>query len=155
MSDPGRPQTASGAHVLGSDPGPDAARPDVSDVSVGQAVGNVLDGVTTLVHQEIELAKAEVRSEAKRAAKGVGMLVAAGLAGFFLLLFLSLWLMFAIENLLGGIAWAALVVTLLWGVAAAVLASRGRRELSQVNPKPEQTVQSLKEDVQWAKNPRT
>lgn len=151
MTDPGYTQTPSGSHSLGADP----SHPDVSNVSVGQIVGEVLGDLSTLMRQEIELAKAEVRAEAKKAGKGVGMLGAAGLAGYFVLLFASLTLMFVLDNLLGGLGWSALVVTLLWGVAAAVLASRGRRELSQVNPKPEQTMQTLKEDVQWAKNPRT
>ncbi len=150
--------------MLGADP--QAARPDaggdytgsfgetprpVEDVSVGQIVGEVIADFSTLMRQEIELAKAEVKAEAKKSGKGAGMLGAAGLAGYFLLLFLSLTLMFLLDLFLP-LVLAALLVAVLWGGTAAVLAGRGRKALRDVNPKPEQTIQTLKEDVQWAKN---
>ncbi len=108
-------------------------------------ISEVTKDFSTLMRQELALAKAEMKVEAAKAGKGAGMLGAAGLAGYFLLLFLSLALMWAIGDLLGHIAWGALVVALLWGIAAAVLASMGRKKLQQVNPKPERTVETLQE----------
>ena len=127
--------------------------PDVSQHSVGELVGQVANDLSTLVRQEMALAKAEVKDEAKKAGKGAGMLGAAGLAGYFLLLFLSLTLMWGIGEMFDpDHPWiGALVVAVIWGIAAAVLASVGKKKLQQVNPKPEQTVESVKEDVRWTK----
>jgi MFS family permease len=127
--------------------------PDVSQHSVGELVGQVANDLSTLVRQEMALAKAEVKDEAKKAGKGAGMLGAAGLAGYFLLLFLSLTLMWGIGEMFDpDHPWiGALVVAVIWGIVAAVLASVGKKKLKEVNPKPEQTVESVKEDVRWTK----
>ncbi len=123
---------------------------NVSDVTVGQLVSEVLTDVSTLVRKEIELAKAELRQEAAKAGKGAGMLGGAALAGYFTLLFLSLTLMWTLDLFLP-LPRSALIVTVLWGIGAAVLALTGRNKLREVHPVPEQTVESLNEDVQWAK----
>lgn len=129
----------------------DRARPaGDSDRSVGELIGEVTSGLSTLLRQELELAKVEAKAEATKAGKGAGMLAGAGVAGHLTLVFLTLTVMFALDNVMGT-GWAALVVTLVWAVVAAVLASVGRKKLKTVNPKPEQTVQSLKEDAQWAR----
>ena len=125
---------------------------DVSQSSVGQLIGEVTSDLSTLMRQELELAKAEMKTEAAKAAKGAGMLGGAGYAGHLTILFLSLTLMWALGDLWDKPAWGALVVALIWGVVAAVLYSKGREQMKRVNPKPEQTVETLKEDVQWAKN---
>lgn len=127
-------------------------RPDVSDVSVGQLISEVTSDLTTLMRQEIALAKAEVRAEAAKAGKGVGMLGAAGFAGYLVVVFLSLALMFALGALMP-LGWAAVIVAVIWAVVGAVAFGKGRAALKTVNPKPEQTVETLKEDVQWAKHP--
>ncbi len=127
-------------------------RPDVSDVSVGQLISEVTSDLTTLMRQEIALAKAEVRAEAAKAGKGVGMLGAAGFAGYLVVVFLSLALMFALSALMP-LGWAAVIVAVIWAVVGAVAFGKGRAALKTVNPKPEQTVETLKEDVQWAKHP--
>jgi len=131
-------------------------RPDVSDRSVGELIGEVTKDLSTLMRKELELAKVEVKAEATKAGKGAGMLAAAGVTGHLALVFLSLTLMYFLYSLFGGndpadFVWAALIVTILWAVVAAVLASRGRKQLKEVNPKPEQTVETLKEDAQWIK----
>jgi O-antigen/teichoic acid export membrane protein len=66
-------------------------------------------------------------------------------------LFASLTLMFALEALFDSFIWAALAVTVLWAIVGAVLFSRAKKTAAQLNPKPEMTVQTLKEDAQWAK----
>lgn len=123
-----------------------------SSASLGEIVGEITTDLSTLVRQELALAKAELKEEATKAGAGVGMLGGAGLAGYFLLLFLSVALMAALDALMP-LGWAALIVAVLWGIVAAVLASRGRAKLKTVNPVPEQTMETLKEDAQWAKHP--
>ena len=106
--------------------------------------------LTTLMRQEIELAKVELKQEVTQAGKGAGMLGGAGLAGYFVLLFLSVALVFLLDNWLP-IEVAALITALVWGLVAAVLAVVGRKKLREANPQLPVTQQSLKEDAQWVK----
>ncbi|RJK98304.1 phage holin family protein [Vallicoccus soli] len=103
------------------------------------------------MRQEVELAKAEVRQEATKAGKAAGMFGGAGVAGYFAVLFLSLTIMWAIAELTDLTWLGALVVTLLWAIAGAVLYSRAKKQMALVNPKPEQTIETLKEDAEWAR----
>lgn len=132
------------------------SHPDVSDRSVGELIGEVAKDLSTLMRKELELAKVEVKAEAVKAGKGAGMLAGAGVAAHVMLIFLSLMLVFLLARIFGGndaadFVWASLIVTILWAIVAAVLAAMGRKQLKEVNPKPEQTVESLKEDAQWIK----
>jgi len=122
----------------------DTQRPDVADTSVGQLISEVTSDLSKLVRQELELAKAEVKQEATKSGKAVGMLGGAGFAGYMVALFLSIALWWALANAMDE-GWAALVVAVLWAVIAAVLASVGRKRLREVNPKPERTIQTIKE----------
>jgi uncharacterized membrane protein YqjE len=135
-------------------PGSPVRRPanatDVSEVSVGELVSQVTSDLSTLMRQEIELAKAEIKEEVRKSGKAAGMLGGAGGAGYFALLFLSLTIMFALDEVMP-LPVAALIVTVIYGIAATLLFLRGRREIKQVSPTPTQTVETLKEDVQWAK----
>ncbi len=141
----GDPYPAAGSTAIGG------TAPDVSQVSVGTLVGQVTSDLSTLMRQEFELAKAEMKAEASKAGKGAGMLGGAGFAGYMLAIFASLALMFALD--LAMPTWAAaLIVAVLYGVVGFVLYSKGRKELKKVDPTPRQTVETLKEDVQWAKN---
>jgi hypothetical protein len=126
------------------------SRPDVEDRSVGELLGQVAGDVSTLMRQELDLAKAELRQEAAKAGKAGGMLGGAGVLGHLTVAFLALALMFALGNVMD-LGWAALIVGVLLGIGAAVLFSVARRRLREINPKPEQTVQTVKEDVQWAR----
>jgi putative superfamily III holin-X len=128
----------------------DHSRPDVENESVGSLVSQLTSDFSTLVRQEVALAKAELTEEAKKAGKGAGMLAGAGFAGWMIGVFASVALMLALGSFMA-LGWAALIVTVLWAIVAAVLFSMGRKQLKQVNPKPEQTVQSLKEDKEWVK----
>ena len=132
----------------------ETSTPGVEDESIGSLVGRLSSDVSTLMRQELALAKAELREEATKAAKGAGMLGGAGLAGYFVALFLSLTLMWALGGALD--LWlAALIVAVLWAIVAAVLFVMGRKQMKQVNPKPEQTVETLKEDKEWVKAQRS
>ncbi len=124
---------------------------DVSRHSVGELVKEVTQDLTKLFNQELALAKLEVKTEAKKAGKTAGAFGGAGVAGYFAVLFASLTLMFALATLFDSFTWAALVVTVLWAIVGAVLFSRAKKTAAQINPKPEMTVQTLKEDAQWAK----
>ncbi len=117
---------------------------DPSEASVGELMGDISRNLSTLMRQELELAKAEVRQEATKAGKAAGMLGGAGFAGYMTILFLSFALWWALENVMDA-GWAALIVAVIWGAAAAVLFVLGRNKMRQVNPKPEQTVETIKE----------
>jgi len=125
--------------------------PDVSQRSVGELVGEVAQDLTKLVNQELELAKTEVRAEVSKAGKAAAAFGAAGAAGYFALLFASLTLMFALATLFDSFTWAALAVTVLWAIVGAVLFARARKQAKEIDPTPHVTVQTLKEDAQWAK----
>lgn len=140
--------TESGAYVAPTTSDPTTATND--NRSLGDIVGDIARDLNTLVRQELDLAKTEAKQEAARAGKGAGLLAGAGVAGNLALVFLSLLLMFLLDNVMD-IEWAALIVTLLWAIVAAVLASTGRKELKKVDPKLETTQRTLKEDAQWAK----
>ncbi|WP_281359202.1 phage holin family protein [Pseudokineococcus marinus] len=104
-------------------------------------LGAVTSDMSTLVRQEIALAKAEAKESAAHAGKGAGMLGGAGVAGHFVLLFLSIALWWGLGNATG-YGWSALVVAALWAVVAAVLAVVGRSQLRKTKGLP-QTQQSL------------
>jgi hypothetical protein len=121
----------------------EAAHAKADNTSLGDLLGEVTRDLSTLMRQEVELAKAEFRQSATKAGKGGGMLAGAGVAGHFVLLFLSVALWYALGQLLG-LGWSAVVVALVWGIIAAVLASVGRRDLKAVKGMP-QTGESLQE----------
>ena len=118
--------------------------------SLGEIVSDVTQDLTTLIRQEIDLAKTELKEEGTKAAKGAGMLGGAGLAGYFTVLFLSVTLMFVLDEFLD--LWiAALIVTAVWAMATAILAVIGKNKLQASKPQLPQTQETLKEDVRWAK----
>jgi hypothetical protein len=106
--------------------------------NVGELFADISRDLSTLIRQETELAKVELRQSATKAGKGAGMLGGAAMAGHFVLLFLSITLWWGLGNEIGR-AWSALVVAVVWAVIAAVLASIGRREIKQVNGIPQTT----------------
>ncbi|NWF29121.1 phage holin family protein [Streptomyces sp. PKU-EA00015] len=129
-----------------------SARPGTQDRSVGELLTAVTSDVQQLFRQEAALAKAEVREEAAKAGKAAGMYGGAGFAGSMVALFASLAAVFGLANVMDA-GWAALIVTGVWTVVGAVLFVKGRARMRQVSPKPERTVETLKEDAQWARHP--
>jgi hypothetical protein len=119
-------------------------RPDVDGTSVGAIIGEVTKDLSTLMRQELDLAKAELKVEAKKAGQGAGMFGAAGFAGYMLLLFLSIALWWALENVMDA-GLAALIVAAVWAVIGAIAYVVGRNKFRQVNPKPERTVDTLQQ----------
>jgi len=120
--------------------------------SIGELIGEVSDDLSRLFRQEVELAKTELRAEAGKAGKAAGMLGAAAIGGLMAVMMLSFALVFALGAVMP-LGWAALIVAVLWAAAAAVLYASGRQRMRQVDPMPRRTVETLKEDAQWLKNP--
>jgi len=127
-------------------------RTDPAETSVGQLIGEISDDLSALFRKEVELAKAEIRTEAGKAGKAAGALGGAGLAGYMAVLLLSFALVFALGNVID-YGWAALIVAVLWGATGAVLYATGRKKLKTMDPMPHRTVETLKEDMQWLRNP--
>ncbi|MFI9772982.1 phage holin family protein [Streptomyces sp. NPDC052415] len=121
------------------------------DQSVGELLSQVASDLQTLFRQEVDLAKTELRQEATKAGKAAGMYGGAGFAGYMVLLFLSLAAVLGLANVMDG-GWAALIVTAVWAVVAAVLYARGRARMRAVSPTPEKTVETMKENAQWARH---
>jgi hypothetical protein len=107
-------------------------------------MGEVAKDLSTLMRQELELAKVEVKAEAKKAGTGAGLFGAAGFAGYMVLMFLSIALWWALSHLVGH-SWSALIVAVLWGVIGAVAYVMGKKKFQQVNAKPERTVETLQQ----------
>ena len=122
---------------------PTAAHAKAETSSLGDLLGEVTRDMSTLMRQEVELAKVELRQSATRAGKGSGMLAGAGVAGHFVLLFLSLALWWALGTLMG-LGWSGVVIAVIWAIVAAVLASMGRKELKAIKGLP-QTTETLQE----------
>jgi hypothetical protein len=110
--------------------------------SIGELLSDVSQDITTLLRQEVELAKAEIKQSASRAGKGAGMLAGAGVAGHLVLLFISIAAWWGIGDSTGH-GWSALIVAVIWLIIGAVLAALGRTELKAVNGVP-QTASTVK-----------
>jgi hypothetical protein len=105
--------------------------------SLGEMFKSLSTNLSTLIQQEIALAKAETtqavqeaKQSAKDTGKGAGMLAGAGVAGHFVLLFLSIALMWGLSNLVG-LAWASVIVAVVWAVIAGILAALGKKNLNE------------------------
>jgi uncharacterized membrane protein YqjE len=123
---------------------------EVRQASVGELTSKVTTDLSELVRKEIELAKVEVREESRRAGRGAGMLGGGGFAAYLALFFLSVALMFLLNRAIAT-DWAAFVVGMFYLFVAVPLILRGRRELKTISGAP-QTVETVKEDAQWAAN---
>jgi hypothetical protein len=117
---------------------------DISNTSVGEMIGQVAQDLSLLMRQELDLAKAEVKQEITRAGKAAGLLGGAGFAGYMVLLFGSIAAWWGLANVMDQ-GWAALIVTAVWAVVGALLFAVGRGRMKEVDPKPELTVETVKE----------
>ncbi|MBV9592993.1 MAG: phage holin family protein [Actinobacteria bacterium] len=96
------------------------------------------------MRQEVELAKAEIKTEVAKAGKGAGMLGGAGFAGYLVVLFLSFAAWWGLANVMD-VGWAALIVAAIWALIGAILYLAGRSTMRRVNPKPERTLNTAKQ----------
>ena len=125
---------------------------DPRERPIGELVKDLSSQTSTLVRKEIELARAELEAKGKVAGKGAGMLAGAAVAALLAMGALSAALIALLDKAMA--TWvAALIVMVLWAVVAAVLGKAGQSALQRATPPVPQTVETVKEDIQWAKNP--
>ena len=124
---------------------------DLHDRSLGELLKQLSEQTTRLVHQELELAKAELTQKGKQAGMGAGMFGGAGALGLAALGALTACFILALNAIMP--AWlAALIVAVVYGVIAFVLVKQGQARMKRAGPPvPEQTIETVKEDVEWAK----
>ena len=125
---------------------------ELRDRPVGELLKELSSQTSTLVRQELELAKAEMAEKGKRAGLGAGMFGGAGLFGLLALAALTTCVIAALATAME--VWlAALIVAVVYAAVAAVLGLLGKQKTREaIPPAPEQAIESTKEDVQWAKN---
>jgi hypothetical protein len=128
---------------------PSPSEQRAANSSLGELLGEVSRDLSTLIRQEMELAKAEIRQTATRAGKGAGLLGGAGYAGLMAVFFLSIALWWALGYLVGN-AWSAVIVAVIWAIVALILYLVGRNQLKTVKGAP-QTVETVKEIPQTLK----
>jgi type IV secretory pathway TrbD component len=123
---------------------------DARDRGLGELVKDLANQTSTLVRQEIQLAQAEVTQKGKVAGKGAGLLAGAAVFALLMLGAFTAVLIAALSEVMD--TWlAALIVTVVWAIVAAVLARAGQNALKRATPPAPQTVETVKEDIQWAK----
>jgi hypothetical protein len=125
-----------------TDPTPSEQK--AATTSLGDLVGEVTRDISTLMRQEVELAKAELKQTAKKTAAGAGMMGGAAYGAMMAIFFLSVALWWALGDLLDSLGWSAVIVAVIWAVIAAILYAIGRSRLKEVEGAP-QTVETLKE----------
>ena len=125
---------------------------NTTDASLGELVATATRDLSSLMRQEMELAKVEIKREVAAAGKGAGMFGGAGFAGLFALIFLSISAAYGISSLGVPLGCGFFAVGAVYLILAAVLALKGKKNLSQVGP-PEKTIETLKDDAAWAKHP--
>jgi uncharacterized membrane protein YqjE len=128
---------------------------DLRDRPIGELLKELANETATLVRQELDLAKAEMREKAGKAGPGFGMWGAAGVTALLALGSLTAFLILALDGAMPN--WlAALIVGVVYAAIAGVLYLRGKHRVEEAgSPVPEKTIETVKEDVQWAKHPTT
>ena len=118
--------------------------------SLGHLFSRLTADLSKLMHDEVELAKVEMKETAKEAGAAGASLGVAGVLGLLSLLLLSFAAAWGLAEVVPeGVGF--LIVGSAYGIVALALLAFGRQRLKTVNPVPEQTVETLKEDVAWAK----
>ncbi len=123
------------------------------DASLGELFGRLTSDLGILVRDEVQLAKVELKQDIRDAGKPAGMFGAAAIAAWMTVVLVSFAAAWGLAEVMpAGVAF--LIVAVLWGVAAALLYARGRRELETLDLRPEATIETIQEDVQWARKQR-
>jgi hypothetical protein len=136
---------------------PDGVRTTGQDLagdtrSIGDLISGVADDFARLVRQQFELAKVEVKEQAVAAGRASAALGVAAVAGLMVLVLASFGLVYALAEIMPP-GWAALIVAGIWALIGAVAFAVGRQRLRSVNVVPEKSVETVKEDMQWLRNP--
>jgi len=128
----------------------DPSKPKQAEKSLGDLFGDLSSEFTDLLRAQLELAKVELRSEARKAGQTAGFFGGAIVAAYMALVLLSFAVAWGLANVMDA-GWAFLIVGAVYAIVAAILFVRGRDRAREVHPIPQQTVDSVKEDVQWAR----
>jgi hypothetical protein len=142
MTDP-YTQPAAGAVPVPENDEPTPSERRAASTSFGELFGQVTKDMSTLIRQEVELAKAELKQSASRAGAGAGLLGGAGYAALMTIFFLSCALWWGLADLIENIAWAAVIVAVIWAIIALILYLIGRKRLKEVQGMP-RTADSVK-----------
>ena len=119
--------------------------------SVADVLQDIVANVQTIIRSEVRLAKAEVTEEVIKAGRAAGMMAGGLVAGWFTAWFLLLAILFALATVMP--MWgAALLLFVIMGILTAILVTAGKKRLKAVHPKPEKTIETMKENVEWVKN---
>jgi len=128
----------------------EATQPKQADKSLGDLFGELSSEFVDLMQTQLELAKTELRDEARQAGRTAGMFGAAAIAGYMALVLLSFAVAWGLATVMNP-GWAFLIVGAIYAIAAAVLYMQGRERARDIRLVPEKTARSVKEDVQWAR----
>jgi uncharacterized membrane protein YqjE len=120
------------------------------DQSLGELFSKLSSDLSALLRDEVRLAKLETTESAKQAARAGGMLGAAMFAGYLAVVVLSFALAWGLAEVVP-IGVAFLIVGVLWAAVGLALFAAGRQRIRAAELKPEQTIQTMQENVQWAK----
>ena len=127
---------------------------DPRDRSIGDLLKQLSTETSTLVRQEMQLARAELAQQGKKAGIGAGLFGGAGVIGLCALGAFTAFAILLLDTAMD--AWlAALIVTVVMAAVAGVLALVGKNRIQEATPPAPQTVETVKEDVEWAKNRKT
>jgi hypothetical protein len=119
---------------------------------LSELISNLTEDTSRLFRQEVALARAEIKQEASVAMVGIAMMAMAGALSAVALILLSLAAAEGLQRWLDiDIAWCYFIVAAVWLIVAGVLFSKGRKKLAEVNPKPERTVESIKDVAETLK----
>ena len=129
-------------------------RASVPDQSLGELFSSLTTDLGALVRDEMQLAKVELKEDITKAGRAGGLFGGAALAGYMVVVLLSFAAAWGLAEVMAA-GWAFLIVGVLWALVAGFLYLQGRQHMNQVNLKPEQTVETLKEDLQWAKSQKS
>jgi uncharacterized membrane protein YqjE len=121
-----------------------------TDQSLGELFGTLTSDLGELVRSEMELARVEIREEAAKAGRAAGLLGVGGLIAYLGLGLLAMAAAWGLAEVVDA-GWAFLIVGLVVAVIGAVVVIKGRDQLREVRPVPEETVETLKEDARWAR----
>jgi hypothetical protein len=128
---------------------PDATQPKQFDKSLGDLFGDLSREFGELVRTQTELAKTEIRAQTEKAKIAAGAFGGAAVAGYMALVLLSFAAAWGLSEVMPE-GFAFLIVGVIYAVVAGVLYLRGRRQVEDLNIVPERTIESVKEDAQWA-----
>jgi hypothetical protein len=124
--------------------------------SIGELFGQLSQDMTLLVRQEIQLARTEMSDKLSRFTTNLVSVLSGGFVAYLGGLALVAALILAIRDFANiSLAWSALIVGAVLAIVGYVMLQKGVKELKRVDLAPRRTVETLKDDVQWAKEQRT